>query len=189
MMRVVGFEARYKSPNHPPVHWVKLAPAGEGFERTQTWQRVSKCKPPEHVDDATENSMSYQAMKARWSIIEPAYEAWLKGEAIPENGTPLAAWGGLNAQQVEILKRMGITTVEGVRDMNDGAISKMPFPDARKLPALAKSFLETASSAEKDAEMEAMREKMAAMEALLEEALAGKEPKRGPGRPKKEEAA
>jgi hypothetical protein len=27
---------------------------------------------------------------ARWSIVEPAYKAWKKGEEVPENGTPLA---------------------------------------------------------------------------------------------------
>ena len=180
---IVGFKTEYKGDR--PTDWVEIAPSGESFERTHTWHRIADLKPRGDVDDARQSSLSYRAAVARWSRISPAYEHFKSGQDIPLDGTPLAAWAGVSPEQAALLRTMGIKTVEGVRDMGEGATARLPFPNARKLPQLAGSFLSSVGEAAKDAELSEMRERMAALEAALAD---GASEKRGPGRPRKQEA-
>jgi len=179
---VCDFKIDYKGDK--ATEWVLLAPSGEAFERTKTWHRIKDIRPPENSDRA--DSMSHKFKVARWAVIGPKYEAWLRKEDIPEDGTPIAAWAGVSVEQASHLRAMGIKTVEGVRDMGEGVFARLPFPNARQLPKLAAAFLASISDAEKDRELTEMRERMAAMEEMLAEQGAVK---RGPGRPKKEAEA
>jgi hypothetical protein len=181
---VLEFKTEYK--NGKETDWVEIAPSGEAFERVHTWHRVKDLMPPAEVDETRRNAEGYQVMMARWSVIGPRYEAWKRNEALPEDGTPLAAWSGVSPEQAQYLKRMGINTLEGVRDMSESAIVKLPFPNARKLPQLAAEFLSSKGEAEKDRMIADMQERMA----IMEEMLAASQPeKRGPGRPRKQEEA
>lgn len=190
MISIIEFKTDYRGGKS--VDMVCVAPKGEGHQKTQTWHIVSKLRPPADVDSTTKESLSYQDMAAKWSVIGPAYDAWKEGSAIPDTGTPLAAWAGVTPEMAKALQSMGIRTVEDVRDMGDGAVSKLPFPNSRKLPKLAADFLSGVDTAAKDAEIETLKEQMAAMTELLEERFAKQEdtpdekPKRG--RPKKAEA-
>jgi hypothetical protein len=177
---VCGFKVEYKGDR--ATEYVQLAPSGEAFERTRTWHRVKDIRPPETTDRP--DSMSYKVMQARWDVISPKYEAWKRNEDLPEDGTPLAAWSGVSPEQAAHLRAMGIKTVEGVRDMGEGVFARLPFPNARQLPKLAEAFLASIGDAEKDRELNEMRERMAAMEEMLAETA-----KRGPGRPRKEPEA
>ena len=180
---ITGFKTSYNGQK--AVDMVEIAPSGEAFDRTKTWHRIPSLKPPENPNL---DSMSHLAMIERWKVIGPAYEAWRSGNAIPEDGTPLAAWSAVTPEQADVFKRMGIRTIEDVADMGEGATAKLPFPNARKFPQLAKDFLSGKSKADAAIEMDAMREKMAAMEEMLAGYM-NTEEKRGPGRPRKEAAA
>jgi len=182
MTRIVKFETRYP-PGKDPVDMVLLAPQGASFEKVQTWYSVESLRPPENPNERVASSDSFMALKARWEIIEPAYEAWKSGTEIPVNGTPLEAWSGVSPQQVAFLKQMKIMTVEDVRDMDDQSLASCRWPDARRLPKLAADYLSGADLAAKDIEIAEMRERMEAMEAMLAENMADK-PKRG--RPRKQ---
>lgn len=186
MLRVVEFKTEYRV-GKDPVDWVLVAPSGPAYEKTRTWHRVEKLRPPVDADATTKESLSYVNMAARWEVIGPAYEAWKAGQEVPVDGTPLEAWSGVTAEQARFLKAMSVRTVEEVRDMGDAAVSQLRFPNARQLPKLAKDYLEGADSAAKDAKIAEMAERMAAMEAMLE-ARAEDKPKRGPGRPRKTES-
>lgn len=183
MISVLQFKTEYPA-GKKPVDMVLIAPKGEGHLKTQTWHRVSKLVPPKDVDDTTRESLSYQDMAAKWSIIGPAYEAYKAGNEIPESGTPLAVWNYVTPEMAGALKAMGIKTVEDVRDMGDGAVSRLPFPNARKLPELARKFLDGSDAAQKDAENAELKERLAALEELLAERV--EKPKRG--RPPKAES-
>ncbi len=184
---VLDFKTEYRGDR--AIDWVEIAPSGEAFERTRTWHTVKSLQPPETVDDTRADSMSFKIMQSRWAIIGPKYDAWKRKEAIPVDGTPLAAWAGVSPEQVAHLKAMGIMTVEAVRDMSESAFTRLPFPNVRQLPNLAREYLSSKTAAEKDAEMEAMRERLAAMEEMLVERMGGEPAKRGPGRPRKEPEA
>ena len=69
--------------------------------------------------------------------------------------------------------------------MGEREVAALPFPNARKLPGLAKAYIENQSSSEKDRMIAEMQERMAAMEELL---LARSEEKPRRGRPPKVEA-
>ncbi len=181
---VLGFKAEYRGETC--VDWVEIAPSGEAFERTHTWHRVKDLMPPTRVDDTRADSAAYKLMLARWQVVGPKYEAWKRNEALPDDGTPLAAWAGVSPEQAAHLRNMGIMTVENVRDMSESAFSRLPFPNARQLPKLAEAFLSSRGEAEKDAKIAEMQERMA----IMEEMLAAQMPeKRGPGRPRKQEEA
>lgn len=176
---IVDFRTSFS--NGKAVDMVCLAPPGEAFERTNTWHRIKDLTPPENPTTEQAESPTYAAMIARWEQIGPAYDKWRKGEEIPDNGMPLAAWSGVSPEQAALLKKMGARTVEAVAELNPESAAKMPFPNARKLPELAKEFLASRGTTELQTKLEAALERMAAMEELLES-----QPKRGPGRPRKE---
>ncbi len=182
-IRIIGFKTEYKGDR--AIDWVEVAPIGENFDKVRTWHPVLKLMPPADWDETRRSSPTYIDMAAKWATIGPAYEAWKRGSEIPQDGTPLAAWSGLTVEQAALLRRMGIVTVENVRDMSEGAIAKLPFPGARQLPQLARDYLSGRGDAEKDQMIADMQERMAAMEEMLAEATQ----KRGPGRPRKDEAA
>lgn len=181
---VIGFKTTFSGDK--ATDWVEIAPAGEAFERTRTWHRVKDILPPENVDEVVRNSPGHRVLVARWEAIKPKFDAWKAGEEIPTDGVPLAAWAGVSPEQVGYLRAMGIYTVEAVRDMGEGAMTRLPFPNARQLPKLAGEFLLSRGDAEKDREMANMRERMAFLEGMLVEK---QEEKRGPGRPRKQEEA
>lgn len=181
MTAVVAFETRYR--NGKAVDYVCIAPKGEAFMKTQTWYPVSKIKPRDDVDEEVKGSLTYQAMAGRWTIVGPKYEQWKLGNEIPEEGTPLGAWSSVTPEIATILKQKGIRTVEDVADMSPDAASKLPMPNARKLPELAKAYLGGVESATLAEENESLKERMAAMEEMIAQLSEGK---RGPGRPKKE---
>lgn len=189
MLNVLEFKEEYRA-GRPPRDKVLVAPKGVAGQGTRTWHYVSKIRPPETDDEVVKDSLSYRDMQAKWSVIGPLYDAWKKNEAVPESGTPLAAWAGVTSDQAKMLKALGIRTVEDVQAMRDKDFERVNWPGARKLPEMARAYLEGAEATEKDAKMAEMEEKMAAMEALLEEAMSAKAPdenKPKRGRPKKTE--
>ena len=184
MIRVMEFKTQYRV-GKDPLDWVLVAPLGAEFEKTQTWHRVPKITPDADIEDDKAGSATYQDMIAKWGIIGPAYNAWKNGNELPEGGTPLSAWHGVTAEQAKFMRTVGIRTVEEVRDMGEATVEKLRFPNARKLPSLATSWLEGEQVAEKDARIVEMQAKMDAMAEVLEEQMKSDRPKRG--RPPKKE--
>jgi hypothetical protein len=193
-MRVIGFKTTYSGKK--AVDWVEIAPSGASFDKCRTWHMVDRMRPTEVVDEDPDRRAAdtHMAMSARWSVIGPAYQAYKAGMDIPENGTPLAAWAGISADQARHLVSLGIRTVEDVRDMDEGIFPRIPFPNVRQLPGLARAYLEGRDKAEADTEIATLRERQAALEERLAtlsavEAEADK-PRRGrPPKAKDEEAA
>jgi hypothetical protein len=188
-VRVIGFRTEYL-PNGKSRDWVELAPAGDAFDKQRTEHLVQHIIPPDDKMPGNQRKAeTYMAMKARWEIVKPRYEAWKNEMEIPQEGTPLSAWSGLTPEMAQYLKsRMGIRTLEELATLSPDHAVKMPFPDARRLPETAARYLEGATAAEKDAEIADMKKKLEALTAALEEK--DEQPvKRGPGRPKKSEAA
>lgn len=183
MLNVVDFKTEYRAGKNP-VDWVLISPLGPDLDKTQTWHRVEKIRPPENPDSNMKESLSYQDMQAKWSVIGPAYEAWKNGHELPETGTPLSAWSGVTPDQAKFMKDMGIKTVEDVATMPDATMEKLRIPNVRSLPGLAKKYLEGESAAAKDAELADLREQIKVMAEMLEE-----KPKRGRPAKKENEAA
>lgn len=75
-----------------------------------------------------------------WPVIERAYDHWKKGQEEPVDGTPLAAWAGVNADQADRLKLMHIRTVEDVSALTDADLEKIGM-GARSLREKARAFV------------------------------------------------
>lgn len=194
-IKVIGFETKYvRQPdgNMKAVDWVSYSP-GRFESPSITRKRVKDMIPvaDEEFEDRGPNSnMRQMHMQARWSVIGPAYEAWKKGMEIPETGTPLAAWAGVTREQAELLRKIGINTVEDFSTVDDNKLSRIPLPNARQLRDAARKFGDgsdasglAAKMTELEAQNASLKEQFEAAMALLEE----QSEKRRPGRPKKEE--
>lgn len=132
----------------------------------------------------------------KWDIIKPAYEAWKKGQELPPNGLPLAAWAGVTPEQAEVLKFHDVRTVEEIRDLTDGQMQRIGLPNIRAIRDAAKAWDQAKDSRkveaallEKDAEINLLKEQMQDLMALMNPAAQAaqnaEEPiKRGPGRPR-----
>lgn len=168
-LHVIKFEQRY-TKKHGAEDWVLLGPKGEALERTKSWHRVKDLIPrdlSEMFDDEAEvvrQSLSYQTMSARWSIIEPQYKAWKQGTDIPDEGTPLGAWAGVTAEQASYLRKFGVLTVEDAAAMDDRTIAKLPFPEPRAIKRMASDFLEQKPVEDVKAENEELKIRLAALE-------------------------
>jgi len=173
------FETRYDGQKG--TDWVLIAPRGEAMASTQTWHRVEKVRPPTDWDDRRKDSDTFRDMEAKWSVIGPAYDAFLANTEIPLNGIPLAGWSGVTPEQADVLRGIGYKTVEDVADMGESAASKLPWPGGSKLMQLAKSYLDGRDKAQVSEDLARANERIAAMEEMLAEQT---KPKRG--RPKKE---
>lgn len=158
------------APSHSPMN-------------TQVTERVRLMIPDhEKMGDDTDGA-KLGFFVARWNQIEPAYEAFKQGREIPVNGTPLGAWAGITPEQGEVLRMSGIRTVEEVRDLAEGMMSRVRLPNVRELSKQAKLFLENSSAAkaaEREAQKDAVIEEMASQLAALRERIESDDkPKRG----------
>lgn len=180
-IRIVSFETRYKALDDgsmKPVDWAYIAPRGQ--------EKLSVIPMPV--------PMLMKQTDGMWEAIQPSYEAWRKNEAMPETGTPLVAWSGINKAQVDHLKPHGIKTVEDVRDVTDGQIDRIRLPGMRELRNQARAWDASRDSRKVESALAAKDEQIAAMQAQIAELAAyiqseGDEPAKKRGRPAKQEVS
>ena len=122
-----------------------------------------------------------------------AYASWKAKGSRHIEGTPLKHWPMISPLRVAEFEAMNVFSVENLRDMSDTNIQKLA--DGRVWREKAKGWLESAekngASAKFAAENERLRTDMEEMRKQIAELSAQvREPeKRGPGRPRKDEAA
>ncbi len=162
--------------------WVSYGPPGQ-LDRSQTPVKISmlqKVMPPQG-----EYHPAAQAQYEMAQMVLKHYEMWQKGQELPIDGTPLAAWNGLTHEEVEEFHKRGIRTVEEIRDMTDALIAKLNVPRIREKKAMAQRFLDAADHNRVAAEREADREEVKSLQeqvAQLTQALAAS----GKGKPQKQ---
>ena len=183
---VKKFMTRYRpSPSDPGqmigIDWVEYGPLG-GLDRTLNVSTVSSLLDRLQPLDDAQNPAVLMAHE-RSTVIRREYEAWKAGKEPVTNGTPLGAWNAVNSDQVEILNRVGIRSVEDVAALTDASASRVGLPNRNELIRLAKNFLESKDQsrlasklAEKDdaidalqSEAEEARAQMLAMKVQVEE--------------------
>jgi len=171
--RPVRFYAEYKT-----------LPTGEVQERH--WVELAR---PGAISMSTTNVLITPKVMAApdWDAIEPAYEAWKKGQAAPVHGTPLGAWPGLTPEQVQIFKSCGLQSVEDVAGMTEKVMQMIKLPDVRRYKIEAKAFLEAKDQHAVELRLRQQSEEIAALRAMLEEQAEAAPAKRR-GRPPKSEA-
>lgn len=194
---VLGFKTTYEKNQQTgkvdrAVDWVHFAPV-HSATYTQITERVDFLRPDPAKIKNDDQGLKIDMMRDRWAQIEPAYKAWKEGHDIPEHGTALGSWPGINEAQAQAFRGAGIKTVEQVSTMPESVIARVPLPGVRDLKAQAAAFLENSDRAaaaakvtEQDAKIAALEEQLAAAMELLSEKAEAEKPRRG--RPRKEDA-
>ena len=106
-----------------------------------------------------------------WALAEyvrPLYEAWKRGEELPEEGTPISVLPFLRKEELAVLKSSGIKSVEDLARLNDRDREAVKLPAMREKCAMAKRWLEAqdtnkaaAAMAARDAEIAELKAQMA----------------------------
>lgn len=106
------------------------------------------------------------------------YEAFLKGNDLPRDGTPIRTWLAVTREQGTRLLALGITTVEDLAAIPDSGLGNIGL-DGRNLRDLAKNFIDAGqgvgvmakklsdleqSNRDKDDQIQRMSERLAALE-------------------------
>jgi hypothetical protein len=125
------------------------------------------------------------ALRSQWAQIEPHYEAWKKGQDVPTSGTALGAWPGVNPDQADALRSVGLVTVEAVANATETILARPPLPNMREIKRQAALWLDGQDSAAMSLRVAELEAQNAAMLEMLAEQKT--EAKRGPGRPRKDE--
>lgn len=146
-IRVLGFYTKYATDKktgerNRAIDYVEFAPA-QALNAQSTTERVEFLRPnfTEDDDDNPLKATKRMHMEAIWSAIGPAYEAWKKGFEIPTDGTPLAAWAGITADQANALRKLAIYTVEDLASLTDDKFARVPMPNVRQVRDLARKYL------------------------------------------------
>lgn len=171
--------------------WVRTCPIGQA-DRTATphlIRRISK------IDNRNVDNPGYRMAYDFWQAIKPHYETWKRGEEVPIEGTPLAVASFLTKEAIEAIKKAGIRTLEEFVELNDSTRDRINMPRAREAQAQAKRVLDAKDQNAAAAKIDAQAGELAALKAQMAELIAAQanavlaEPKRGPGRPRKEQEA
>jgi hypothetical protein len=185
MIRIIAFETQYDAAGTAAdwVHYTSGDAVSENGQITHsTWDKISRLTPPAFINN-DDGGEKMKALRGQWSQIEPHYQAWKSGNEIPEDGIPLGAWPGVTQAQAEVLRKVGLNTVQKVAGAPETMLARPPLPNMRDLRAQAALWLEGRDKAALEKQLAEQREQIEAMM----EMLADREPeKRGPGRPKKE---
>lgn len=165
--------------------------------RTDYKERGGKLVESDKVDLVKRGSLAstpYSIKELRkdnilWPMVEPYYEAWKKGQEVPEDGTPIDALPFIPRDLAGHLKLMQFRTAEELAACTDSDLDRIGM-GARGFREKAKSFLENQASgqvAAQNAELKAQNEALLAdleeLKAQVNE-LANNKPKRG--RPRKD---
>lgn len=191
-IRNVRFWTAYKPvPGNPAetkaedwVEWTTIAdtiPATTAFRVKSLMPRVGK---PGAVE---------------WPVVKPLYEAWLEGRSASVEGTPFEAWNGLDATEIDYLRRqMACEVLEHFAEMSESQIQRCQINGVRERVKRAKAFLDAQANtaeiqrgfAERDQQIEVLMAELAALREAVgaQEDDDSKPVRRGPGRPRKAEA-
>lgn len=193
-IRILGFETRYL----PDPMNKKLFKEVDYVEISQVGNAKYQVTPLRIVDVQrdTSGAATGSDVGLLWQVIQPAYEAWKAGEAMPEGGTPLSSWNGITPGLTKILKTFDVRSVEDVAALSDTMLQKIGIPGLRTVRDAARAWEQASGTreiatalAQKDAEIDALREQMSALVEMVQNRDNSEEPvKRKPGRPRKEEA-
>ena len=119
------------------------------------------------------------------------FEEWKKGNELPRTGTPVKTWQMISREQANRLHVIGHTTVEDLAMVPDTALGQIGL-DGRYLRDLARGWIKEAEDkggnaralADANVRIDDLEKSNATLRQRLA-ALEAKDPKRGPGRPRK----
>lgn len=188
-IRIIQFETRYKrDANDQFVRNADGEVIGVDYVEFSAVGNAKHQVTPMRIIDAQRD------LTGLWDVIGPSYEAWKKGEVLPEGGTPLAVWNGCTPEMAKALRAFDVKTVEDIADLTEAMVQKIGLGGLYPVRTAAKRYVEAKDTrdiavalTQKDEQIAAMQQQMDEMMALVR-AQSGDVEKRRPGRPRKEDA-
>ena len=158
-IKVYAFKAEYRGVGESAkrIDWVNIGPIGLTFQNT-TWYRIDHIRPRAEKSERDVEGIQQREMERRWAIIEKHYEAWLKGQELPVEGTPLAAWGGISKEVADAFIKAGVRTVEEISHLTEADKSRIPVPNVYEYVRAAKSFLDTSAKQDTNDRIKSMED-------------------------------
>ena len=172
--------------------WTKYVPQPDGSTKGVDWVEYAPRGKAKYsvIPDAV--SRLQKDRSGIWEALLPSYEAWKRGQEMPTEGTPLAAWPGVSVEQAELLRNADCRTVEEVASLTDALMQRIGLPGLRDIRTNAQAYLTSkdgskvvSALAEKDQQIAALQQQMQDLMELITKGDAD-EPKRGRGRPPKD---
>ena len=130
--------ARFDYSDNGKYVIVKLMQHGDKFSETEK-------NADDWLADITMKAQMGQYDAGWVAQFKLEYDAFLKGNELPREGTPVRTWAALTREQGTRLVALGITTVEDLAAQPDGGIGLIGL-DGRYLRDLARNFLESGNS-------------------------------------------
>lgn len=141
------------------------------------------------------------AYPLEWAnFFRESFEEWKKGNELPREGTPVKTWAMCTREAATRLVAIGISTVEDLAEFPDSNLSVIGM-DGRYLRDMARGWITEAKDkganakalADANVTIENMKAKIDAqaerIERLERRLESSDEPKRSPGRPRKDQEA
>lgn len=129
--------------------------------------------------------------------FELQYSEFKKGNELPREGTPTKTWAAVTKEQSVRLCALGYTTIEDIAQVPDSGLPLIGL-DGRYLRDLARGWINESKDkgvnaralADAQVKIESQEEMIKSLQARLQRLEEEREetPRRGPGRPRKEEA-
>lgn len=177
---------------HRPMAVYDYADDGK-YIKVTIRQHGDKFSATEKNADEWLSHISREALEGRYDASWVAqfkleYDAFLKGNELPRDGTPIRTWGAISREQGTRLIGMSITTIEDLAACPDSGLGDLGL-DGRYLRDLAKNFLDsgkgTNAMAKKLADFEQLNRDQADTIKALSDRLTALEKDKPMGLPKK----
>ena len=151
----------------------------------------------EHLVDEWLPRKRTEALNGTYSMewvehFEKQYKAWKDGHELPRAGTPILTWQMVSPEQNARLRALGITVVEDLAAIPDSGLGTLGL-DGRSLRDMARGWIEEGKEkgvtaralADANAKIESQQ---ATIDRLMERLAKLEDGRRGPGRPRKDQA-
>lgn len=171
-IKVYAFKTELKGTgeNTRAVDWVNIGPVGLIMNNT-TWFRIKDIMPPEDPLERDATGTQMAVLMARWSVVGPAYDAWKKGYELPEIGTAISMWPGVQKEIIDVFIKAGIKSIEGVAELGEASFAKVNVPDIRAYVKRAKEFLANKAGTDTTHRMDDLQKQNDDLAAKLEAAM------------------
>jgi hypothetical protein len=127
-------EASLKAGRHIPKNAVFIIITSHG-SKDSAEQIAEEWLPRKRIEASRGN------YNIEWvEHFEKQFKLWKEGHELPRNGTPIATWQMISAEQNSRLRAMGITVVEDLAAVPDSGLAEYGL-DARYMRDLARAWI------------------------------------------------
>ena len=171
----------------PLKFWEEYHEKSDGSIETREYVEWSKPGMMHMLTNVQHITAKFKERSGLWPAMQPAYDAWKRGQEAPDNGMPLGAWPAINQEIAAAFRAVGMRSVEEVADMTESVMSKVRIPNVRRWKEEAKLFIKARDSRGIELTVKAQTEEIESLKAQIAElaSMQAEDAPRRRGRPPK----